>query len=182
MKVLCSREHVLVDFNISSAPVEPTLRNQSTGASEVLCSTGAEERLKSTKTCSLEQRTFIAPVLIFLTIGSTSAIEIVDLISACIQRDRLTGRRNFRQSSDSPMLGASVKPVLLFFFVFNWIDLDLNVTSIVSSSKRCVNFYWPSWSVFERVCKISKANSILIKLLTHEPLLIVRSRTKNYKP
>ena len=77
---------------------------------------------------------------------------------------------------------APVQPVLLFFFVFSWIDLDLNVTSIVSSSKCCVNFYWPSWAVFERVCKISKANSILIKLLTHEPLLIVRSRTKNYKP
>ena len=46
----------------------------------------------------------------------------------------------------------------------------------------CVNFYWPSWTVFERVCKISNANSILIKLLTHEPLSIVRSRTKNYKP
>ena len=38
MKVLCSREHVLVDFNFSSAPVEPTLRNQSTGALNVLCS------------------------------------------------------------------------------------------------------------------------------------------------
>ena len=35
---------------------------------------------------------------------------------------------------------------------------------------------------FERVCMISKAKPILIKLLTHEPLLIVRSRTKNYKP
>ena len=38
MEVPCSREHVLVDFNRSSAPVEPTHRNQSTGASEVLCS------------------------------------------------------------------------------------------------------------------------------------------------
>src|SRR6185312_15571511 len=38
MEVLCSREHVLVDFNLSSAPVEPTLRNQSTGASDILCS------------------------------------------------------------------------------------------------------------------------------------------------
>jgi len=38
MKVLCSREHVLMDFNLSSAPVEPTLRNQSTGAMKVLCS------------------------------------------------------------------------------------------------------------------------------------------------
>ena len=38
MKVFCSREHVLVDFNLSSAPVEPTLRNQSTGAMKVLCS------------------------------------------------------------------------------------------------------------------------------------------------
>jgi len=38
MKVLCSREHVLIDFNLSSAPVEPTLRNQSTGAMKVLCS------------------------------------------------------------------------------------------------------------------------------------------------
>ena len=38
MKVLCSREHDLVDFNFSSAPVEPTLRNQSTGALDVLCS------------------------------------------------------------------------------------------------------------------------------------------------
>ena len=59
---------------------------------------------------------------------------------------------------------------------------DLISSSIVSSSKCCVNFYWLSWAVFERVCKISKANSILIKLLTHEPLLIVRSRTKKYKP
>ena len=38
MKALCSREHVLMDFNLSSAPVEPTLRNQSTGAMKVLCS------------------------------------------------------------------------------------------------------------------------------------------------
>ena len=38
MKVLCSREHVLMDSNFSSAPVEPTLRNQSTGAMKVLCS------------------------------------------------------------------------------------------------------------------------------------------------
>ena len=52
---------------------------------------------------------------------------------------------------------ASIQPVLLFFFVFNWIDLDLNVTSIVSSSKHCVDFYWLSWAVFERVCMISKA-------------------------
>ena len=28
MDVLCSREHVLVDLNSSSAPVEPTLKNQ----------------------------------------------------------------------------------------------------------------------------------------------------------
>ena len=38
LEVLCSREHVLVDFNFSSAPVEPTLQNQSTGALDVLCS------------------------------------------------------------------------------------------------------------------------------------------------
>ena len=38
LDVLCSREHVLVDFNFSSAPVEPTLQNQSTGALGVLCS------------------------------------------------------------------------------------------------------------------------------------------------
>ena len=38
MEVLCSREHVLVDFNFSSAPVEPMLQNQSTGALDVLCS------------------------------------------------------------------------------------------------------------------------------------------------
>src|SRR6185295_8713473 len=38
MKVLCSREHVLMDCNLSSAPVKPTLRNQSTGAMKVLCS------------------------------------------------------------------------------------------------------------------------------------------------
>ena len=36
-EVLCSREHVLVDFNFSSAPVEPTLQNQTTGALDVLC-------------------------------------------------------------------------------------------------------------------------------------------------
>jgi len=28
----------LVDFNFSSAPVEPTVQNQSTGALDVLCS------------------------------------------------------------------------------------------------------------------------------------------------
>ena len=28
LDVLCSREHVLVDLNSSSAPVEPTLQNQ----------------------------------------------------------------------------------------------------------------------------------------------------------
>jgi hypothetical protein len=38
MKVLCSREHVLMDSNYSSAPVEPTVQNQSTGALDVLCS------------------------------------------------------------------------------------------------------------------------------------------------
>jgi hypothetical protein len=38
MKALCSREHVLMDFNLSSAPVEPTVQNQSTGAMKVLCS------------------------------------------------------------------------------------------------------------------------------------------------
>ena len=38
MDVPCSREHVLMDFNFSSAPVEPTLENQSTGALDVLCS------------------------------------------------------------------------------------------------------------------------------------------------
>ena len=38
LDVLCSREHVLVDLNSSSAPVEPTLQNQSTGALDVLCS------------------------------------------------------------------------------------------------------------------------------------------------
>ena len=38
LDVLCSREHVLVDFNFSSAPVEPTLQNQSTGALDVPCS------------------------------------------------------------------------------------------------------------------------------------------------
>ena len=75
------------------------------------------------------------------TIGSTGAIEIVDLISACIQRDRPTGASELPPSVGCTDAKASVKPVLLFFFVFNLIDLDLNVTSIVSSSKRCVNFY-----------------------------------------
>ena len=77
---------------------------------------------------------------------------------------------------------ASVKPVLQFFLISSWIDLELNVTLIVSSSKCCVDFFWLSLPIFERVCKISKANSILVKLLTHEPLSIVWSRTKNYKP
>ena len=31
------------------------------------------------------------------------------------------------------------------------------------------------------MCKIFKANSNLVKLLTQKPLLIVRSRTKNYE-
>ena len=38
LDVLYSREHGLMDFNFSSAPVEPTLQNQSTGALDVLCS------------------------------------------------------------------------------------------------------------------------------------------------
>ena len=71
-------------------------------------------------------------------------------------------------------------------YYFSWFSAELtwslNVTLIVSSSKCFVDFFWLSWAVFERVCKISKANSILVKLLTHEPLLIVRSRTKKYKP
>ena len=94
------------------------------------------------------------------TIGSTGAIEIVDLISTCIQRDRPTGASELPQSVGCTDAKASVKTVLQFFLIFSWIDLELNVTSIVSSSKHCVNFYWSSWAVFERVCKISKANSI----------------------
>ena len=100
---------------------------------------------------------------------------------AC-KRDRPTGSSVLPPSVGCADAKASVKPVLRFFFVFSWIDLDLISTSIVSFSKSCVDFFWLSWAVFEWVCKISKANSILVKLLTHEPLLIVRSRTKNYKP
>ena len=141
-------------------------------------STGAEEFHWSTQTSSLEQSTFNAPLLdskasvqpVLKTSWGPPKHALwnkVHLMHRCFawyhrfnwwyrmiwfqlasKRERPTGRRNFRQASDAPMLGASVKPVLLFFFVFNWIDLDLNVTSIVSSSKRCVNFYWPSWAVF----------------------------------
>ena len=88
-------------------------------------------RITATQTCSLEQSTSITLVLIFLTIGSTGAIEFLTWFLPASREDRPTGHRSFRQSSDAPMLGASVKPVLLFFFVFNWIDLDLNVTSIL---------------------------------------------------
>ena len=76
---------------------------------------------------------------------------------------------------------ASVKPVLLIFLFCSWIDLDLIFSLIDSFFKCCFGFFGLSWAVFERVCKICKANSILVKLLTQEPLLIVRTRTKNYK-
>ena len=76
---------------------------------------------------------------------------------------------------------ASVTPVVLIFLIFCWIDLELIFSSIVSSSKYCFDFFELSWTEFEQVCRISKANSNLIKLLTQEPLLIVRSRTKNYE-
>ena len=76
---------------------------------------------------------------------------------------------------------ALVYPVQLFFLVFCRIELELILSSIVSSSKCCFDFLELSWTEFEQVCKISKANSNWIKLLTHEPLLIVWPRTKNYK-
>ena len=68
------------------------------------------------------------------------------------------------------------------FLDFLFSDLDLIDSSILSSSKCFSEFYSLSWAELEQVCKNSKANSILVKLLTHEPLFIVRSRTENYKP
>ena len=65
---------------------------------------------------------------------------------------------------------ASVKPVLLNLLFCSWIDLDLISSSIVSSSKWCIDFFWRSWAVFERVCKISKVNSILVTLETRKIL------------
>ena len=59
--------------------------------------------------------------------------------------------------------------------------LDLIGSSILSYSKCFSDFHSLSWAELEQVCKNSKANSTLVKLLTHEPLFIVRSRTKNYR-
>ena len=71
--------------------------------------------------------------------------------------------------------------MLLKFLHSLFFDLDLIGSSILSSSKRFSEFHSLSWTELERVCKNSKANSTLVKLLTHEPLFIERSRTKNYK-
>ena len=68
MEVPCSREHVLVDLNLSSALVEPILWNQSTGASEVLCS---REHVLVDFNCSS------APVEPTLQNQSTGAIEVL---------------------------------------------------------------------------------------------------------
>ena len=76
---------------------------------------------------------------------------------------------------------ASVYPVQLFFLVFCLIDLELISSSSFCSSKCFLDFLEQSWTEFEQVCKISKANSIWIKLLTQEPLLIIQSRIKSYK-
>ena len=76
---------------------------------------------------------------------------------------------------------ASVSPVQLFFtdFLLNWLVVDSFFELLFFQM-----FSWLfelSWPEFERVCKVSRANSIWIELLTQESLLIVRSRTKNYK-
>ena len=76
---------------------------------------------------------------------------------------------------------ASVSPVQLFFadFLLNWLVVDSSFELLFFQM-----FSWLfelSWPEFERVCKVSRANSIWIELLTQESLLIVRSRTKNYK-
>ena len=54
---------------------------------------------------------------------------------------------------------ASVYRVQLFFPVFCRIELELIFSSIVSSSKCCFDFLELSWTEFEQVHKISKANS-----------------------
>ena len=115
------------------------------------------------------------------TVGSTGDQEYFDLIPFCIKRNTPTWASVLPLSVGCTDAQASVKPVLLFFLFCSWIDLDLISSLIVSSSKCCIDFFGLFWAVFERVCKICKANSILVKLLTQEPLLIVRSRTKNYE-
>ena len=69
----------------------------------------------------------------------------------------------------------------LTFLVLSRIGLELISFLNFCSSKCFFDFFELSWTEFEQVCKISKANSNWIKLLIQEPLLIVRSRTKNYK-
>ena len=91
-----STQTSVLEHNISNAPVldskasvQPVLKGE----------------LRSTKTYSLEQNTSIAPVLIFLTIGSTGAIEFLTCFLPSSREDRPAGHRSFRQASDAPMLG-----------------------------------------------------------------------------
>ena len=82
------------------------------------------------------------------------------------------GHRNFRWP---PKLS-----VLLIFFVFclEWLGVDSFFELLFFKV-----FSWLLWAVLswvEQVCEIFESNSIWIKLLTQEPLLIVWLRTKNY--
>ena len=59
------------------------------------------------------------------------------------------------------------------------VELELILTSSFCSSKCFVEFFWAILDWIEQVCIVSKAKTIRVKLLTREPLLIVRSLTLN---
>ena len=80
--------------------------------------------------------------------------------------------------SDPSILGLS-EPTENFLFLFS--DLELIWTSILSASKCFSEFLCLSWVDLEQVCNKSKANSSNGQATNSEPLLIVRSRTRNCK-
>ena len=69
--------------------------------------------------------------------------------------------------------------VQLTLLVFSWFDLELILTLSFCYSKCFVEFFWAVLDWIEQVCIVSKAKTIQVKLLTREPLLIVRSLTLN---
>ena len=72
-------------------------------------------------------------------------------------------------------------PVQLILPELSWVDLELFLSSTFCSSKYFLEFFWAVLDWIEQVCIVSEAKSIWVKLLTREPLLIVRSQTKIYK-
>ena len=91
------------------------------------------------------------------------------------------GRRNFRQASDAPMLRHRLNRCCSF----SWFSAELTWSWMLLRLFLLPSVLLTSFDYLElflsECARSLKANSILVKLLTHEPLLIVRSRIKNYK-